>query len=163
VEFAEGAVEGELFLGEDGELGVVGAAFGFGDEDAEVAQLGRDGALLDLLDCALDFDGLRRLGFGKESFGEESALGGIFDDFHGIVCLTIGESEEGLGGTKRFKAGGLLKDGLGGKAAGLFAVGVGDGEGAEQNAFYFGEGCSARLDAVATFEGGLAKLFAKHG
>jgi hypothetical protein len=32
VQAAQFAVEGELSLGEDGELGVVGAAFGFGDD-----------------------------------------------------------------------------------------------------------------------------------
>jgi hypothetical protein len=103
VEAAEFAVEGELSLGEDGELGVVGAAFSFGDEDAEVAQLGRYGALLDFLDGALDFDGLGRLCLRKKRLGEESALGGVFDDVHRVVGLAIGESKQGWGCAQLFK------------------------------------------------------------
>jgi hypothetical protein len=103
VQLAEGSVEGELLLGEDGELGVVGAAFSFGDEDAEVAQLGRYGALLDFLDGALDFDGLGRLCLRKKRLGEEGALGWVLNDVHGIVCLTIGESKQGWGCAQLFK------------------------------------------------------------
>jgi hypothetical protein len=163
VEAAEFAVEGELSLGEDGELGVVGAAFSFGDEDAEVAQLGRYGALLDFLDGALDFDGLGRLGFGEKGLGEESALSGVFDDVHGIVCLAIGKGNEGWSRAKLLEPGGLLEDCFGGEAAGLFAVRVGDGEGAEEDALDFGEGGGARFDVVAALEGGLAELFAEDG
>jgi hypothetical protein len=151
VEAAEFAVEGELLLGEEGELGVVGAAFGFGDEDAQVAQFGLDGAFFDLLDGALDFDGLGGLGLGKEGFGEESALGGVFDDVHGVVCLAISEGKEGWSGTQLLEPGGLLEDGLGGEAAGIFAVGVGDGEGAEEDTLDFSEGGHARFDVVAAF------------
>ena len=132
VEFAEGAVEGELSLGEDGELSVVSLALGLGDEDAEVAQLGRDRALFDFLDGALDFDGLGGLRFSEESFGEESPLGGVFDDVHRIVCLAIGESKEGRRGAKLLEPCRLLQDGVCGEAAGLFAVRVSDGEGAQQ-------------------------------
>jgi hypothetical protein len=103
VEAAQFAVEGELSLGEDGELGVVGAAFGFGDEDAEIAQLGRYRALLDLLNGALDFDGLRSFRFGQKCLGEESALGGVFDDVHRVVGLAIGESKQGWGCAQLFK------------------------------------------------------------
>jgi hypothetical protein len=142
---------------------VVGAAFGFGDEDAEVAEPGGDGALFDFLDGALDFDGLGGPGFGEESFGEEGALGGVFDDVHGIVGLTIGEGQQGGCCAERLKGGGLLKDGLGGEAACVFAVGVGDGEGAQENTFDFSERGGAGFNVVTALEGGLAELFAEDG
>lgn len=163
MEVAEGAVEGELSLGEDGELGVIGLAFGFGDEGAEVAELRRDGAFFDFLNCALDFDGLGKLCLRKKRFGEKSALGGVFDDVHWVAGLAIGECDEGWRGAERLKESGLLENGLRREAAGVFAVGVGDGEGTQENALDFSEGGGARLDVVAALEGGLAKLFAKHG
>jgi len=87
MELAQGAVEVEFLLGEQGEFGKVATALGFGDEGAELALPVLDGTLLDLLDGAADFAGFRRLDFGEEGFGQEGALGLVVDDLHGVAGL----------------------------------------------------------------------------
>jgi len=90
VELAQGAVEVEFLLGEQGELGKVAAAFGFGDEGAELALAVLESALMNLLDGAADFAGFRGLDFGEERFCKERALGLVVDDLHGVAGLSGG-------------------------------------------------------------------------
>jgi hypothetical protein len=163
VETAELAVEGELLLGEEGQFGDVGIALGFSDLGAELAEPGGDPALLDLLDGALDLGLGGRVGFAEEGLRQEGALGRVLDYIHGILRLAEGERLKCRMRGKMLKPGGLVLDGLGGDAAGFGVVRVNGGECAEEDAFDFGEGGGARLDAVAALEGGLAELFAEDG
>lgn len=91
VQLAETAVEIEFLLGQAGEFGVVGAALGLGDEGAELALTMLDGALVDLLNCTTDFNGIGGLNFGQKRLGEQGALGLVFDNFHGVAGLTAGQ------------------------------------------------------------------------
>jgi len=61
------------------------------------------------------------------------------------------------------KPGGLVGKSLGGEAAGVFVLGVADGEGAEEDALDLGEGGGAGFDVVAAAKGSLAELFAENG
>jgi hypothetical protein len=163
VEAAKGAVQFEFLLGEEGKFGEIATAFGFGDEDAELALARLDGMLLDFLDSAEDFGLFRGLGFVQQHLGQHGALGGIFDDFHGVAGVTAGKGLKSWKCAKMLKPCGLVEDGFGGEAAGLFAFRVCDGQGAKEDAFNFAEGGGAGLDVVAATESGLAKLFAKNG
>ena len=90
MELAQGAVEVEFLLGEQGKLGKVAAALGFGNEGAKLALAVLDGALLDLLDGASDFASFRRLDFSEQSLSKERALGLVVDDLHGVAGLSGG-------------------------------------------------------------------------
>ena len=60
------------------------------------------------------------------------------------------------------KPGRLLDDGLGGKAARVFAFGVGDGQGAEQDTLHFCKDAGFNFDVVAATQRGLANLFSEN-
>jgi hypothetical protein len=163
VQLAEGTVELELLLGQNGEFGEVAAALGFGDLGAEVALAVLDGALVDLLDGAPDFKRFGRLDFGQKGLGQQRALGRIFDYIHGVAGLAAGKGLQAGIGAKMLKPSRLLGQGLGRDAAGVFILGVVDGEGAQEDALDFSQSGGSRLNVVAAAEGGLAQFFAQHG
>lgn len=88
VEAAEFAVEGGFALGEEGDFGPVGAAFGFGDLGAELALVVLDAADLKAVDGAEDFSDGWGIVFSHEGLGEEGELVGILDGGHGVkACI----------------------------------------------------------------------------
>lgn len=92
---SQGAVHFELLLAQESHLGIVSTALCLGYAGAELALAVLDGALLEFLDGALDFrfhGGLRLL---EQSFGEQRALGRIFDGIHWIAGGARGQGQEG--------------------------------------------------------------------
>ena len=163
VQLPERAVQIELLLGQQRQLGVVAAALGFGDEGAEVAQAAFNGPLLDLLDGALDFVLLGWFGLSQQRLGQQSLLRRVFDHVHGVVGLAVGERLHGRKGAKVLKPGRLPVERIGRQSARRLVFRVGDGQSSEQHPLHFAERSGARLDAVATAERGLAQFLAQDG
>ena len=74
MQLAQRAVQLQLLLGQQGQLSVVAAALGFGDQLAQLALATHDGPLVNLLDGALDLALLGRLGFGEVTFDSMPTL-----------------------------------------------------------------------------------------
>ena len=161
---AQRAVELELLLGEQGQ-------FGDSRRGARLRRSGRAGRAGGARWRAPESPGWRSrtslasggLTSAEQGLGQQGALGRVFDHVHGVAGLAAGERLQGREGAKMLKPSGLLGEGLGGEAAGALDLGVGDGEGAEQDPLDFSEGGGASFDVVAAAESGLAQLFAQDG
>jgi hypothetical protein len=114
VQLLESAIEIELLLGEEGQFREISASFSFGDKDPELALPGFHGVLLDLLDCASDFTGIRRLDFSEKGLRQQGALCLIFNHLHRVASLAARQRLERLKCAKMLKPCRLLSKGLSG-------------------------------------------------
>ena len=111
---------------------------------------------MNLLDGALDFVLLGRLGLGQQRFGQQCPLRLVLDRVHRVASLAEAERLQRREDAQMLKPRGLLCQSPCGQPARLLELRIVDGQRPQQHPLDFGQRRRPRLNVVAPAQRGLA-------